>query len=352
MLRPEASIASSRSDANSSYDGKGGRPWGESLGGGPAPWCCDTYSPSRSRRMYRTPTTRTSRTNRTTATTAMAATLTATSGSGTSRPSAEGSRERSIGGVGIGVSLPTVLRVRTREPVADAGHREDVARLTRVGLDLATEVTHVDVDDAGGDGVLVPPHRRQDAVPREHLPGIACEEGEQVELRVRQRHLVRSTHHAPFGGVHRQPPEGETPAHSGARCCLTRLAEVRCHAGEQFAGPEGLVDEVVGADFQAEHDVDLVVLGGEDQHGNAVARATDLAADVESADVGQHEVEKNEVGVRLIECGEHAGAAVELGHRVALCLAGQADRLADQLVVLDDQHCGLTSIQRMILHNS
>src|ERR1700676_4648978 len=114
----------------------------------------------------------------------MAATLTATSGSGVSRPSAAVSRERSIGGVGIGVSLLTVLRVRTCEPVADAGHSEDVARLTGVGLDLAGEVAHVDVDDAGGDGVLVPPHRREDAVPREHLPGIAGEEGEQVKFRV------------------------------------------------------------------------------------------------------------------------------------------------------------------------
>src|SRR5476649_1032525 len=104
----------------------------------------------------------------------MAATLTATSGSGTSRPPADGPRERSIGGVGIGVSLLTVLRVRTREPVADAGHSEDVARLSGVGLDLAAEVAHMDVDDAGGDGVLVPPHRRQDARSEERRVGKEC----------------------------------------------------------------------------------------------------------------------------------------------------------------------------------
>ena len=63
---------------------------------------------------------------------------------------------------------------------------------------------------------------------------------------------------------------------------LLRLAHVRADAGEQLAGPERLVDVVIGADLQAEDDVDLLVLRAQDHHGHLVSGPPDLPADVES----------------------------------------------------------------------
>src|SRR6185437_13874212 len=81
-------------------------------------------------------------------------------------------------------------RAGVREPVPDAGYREDVVGPRRLAFDLAPQVADVDVDHPGLDGVFVTPDRVEDLLAAEHLAGVAGEEGQQVELGVRQLDLL------------------------------------------------------------------------------------------------------------------------------------------------------------------
>src|SRR4029077_12123546 len=81
-------------------------------------------------------------------------------------------------------------RPSVREPVADAGHGEDVVRTRGLRLDLPAQVPDVDVDDARLDGVFVAPDGVEDLLAAQDLAGVAGQEGEQVELRVGQLDLV------------------------------------------------------------------------------------------------------------------------------------------------------------------
>src|SRR5437660_6140183 len=91
------------------------------------------------------------------------------SASGAGRAEGWVSLGRSICGVattssllGNPAALAQPLRLQVGEPVADSRHGEDVARVPRVGFDLAPQVADVHVDDACLDRMLVAPHRAQD----------------------------------------------------------------------------------------------------------------------------------------------------------------------------------------------
>src|SRR5579864_7738209 len=99
--------------------------------------------------------------NSPTAITESAPTVSTDNGSGRRRSSAD-SPGSSIGGVR---TMPSVLcgplesasrsAAEPCEAVPDARHGENVTRLGRIGLDLASEVAHVDIDDPGLDRVFV-----------------------------------------------------------------------------------------------------------------------------------------------------------------------------------------------------
>ena len=72
-------------------------------------------------------------------------------------------------------------------------------------------------------------------------------------------------------------------------------AQQRTHPGEQLGEPERLGDVVVRARVEPDHGVDLVGPGGQDQHRHAVALGADAAAHFEPVQVGQADVENDQV---------------------------------------------------------
>ena len=74
-------------------------------------------------------------------------------------------------------------------------------------------------------------------------------------------------------------------------------AQVRANAGEQLGEPERLDQVVVGAGVQAGDDVELLVAGGEDEDREVGPRGSQPAAYVDAVDVGQSEVEHDQVDV-------------------------------------------------------
>ena len=138
------------------------------------------------------------------------------------------------------------------------------------------------------------PELLHDLLAREDLARVLDEQPQDLELRARQ--------------VDRLAPDGdEVPRQvdrDGAR--LDRLpvgpvaavelapAQLGAHPAEQLADRERLRHVVVGADLEAHDLVHLGVLGGQqdDRHG---ALGADLAADVEAALAGHHDVQDQEV---------------------------------------------------------
>ena len=80
------------------------------------------------------------------------------------------------------------------------------------------------------------------------------------------------------------------------RCARSPGAALhRADAGDELAEPERLHDVVVGADLQEPDAVELVLAGGDDDDRHVGAGA-DAAADLAAVEIGETEVEQDEVG--------------------------------------------------------
>ena len=76
-------------------------------------------------------------------------------------------------------------------------------------------------------------------------------------------------------------------------------AQHRADAKDQLADAERLDDVVVGAQLEADHAIDLLALCGQHHDrrlAGACLAAADPAADLGARDVGQHQVQQNDVG--------------------------------------------------------
>lgn len=242
------------------------------------------------------------------------------------------------------------------EAVARPAHSLDVDGLCGVWLDLLPDVADVHHDGrVVADGVEAP-DAREEALAAEDDAGMLREEGEELELEVRERDLAPALGHASARRV-----DDEIAAHEGRRdlrASLCRRApaprgladarvarEARLDAGDELVGAERLDEVVVGAEAEAADLVDVLALRRRHEDGHFALRA-DLAADGEAVEPRQHEVEHDEaVGrVRRALCrrrGERRRQALppvrgEIDGE-ALRLEIVALELADVLIVLDDQ---------------
>src|SRR5580700_7076466 len=119
--------------------------------------------------------------------------------------------------------------------------------------------------------------------------------------------------HPALGRVDDDVPEDEAAV--GRLVLAAQLlgsSELGADAREQLARTERLGDVIVGPDLQAEHYVYLVVLGAEDDHRHAIAGSTDLAADVETREIGEHQIEDDDVRMEDFEAGERLAGALRL----------------------------------------
>ena len=107
-------------------------------------------------------------------------------------------------------------------------------------------------------------------------------------------------------------------------------------AGRQLLGHHRLGDVVVGAGLQPGDQVVGVGLGGDDDDRHD-AVAAQLAAHVEPRQVGQAQVEQDEIRLPLLEQGQAGAAVGRLADLVPLVLEGQGEGDADGVVVLDEQ---------------
>ena len=114
-------------------------------------------------------------------------------------------------------------------------------------------------------------------------------------------------------------------------------AEDGADAGDQLGHAERLHEVVVGAELEPHDAIGLEPSGGEhdDRHPR---RRADRPADVAAVDVGQHEVEQDDV--RLVPAHRLEPRRAGRGDldSVPLALQRRSQRVRDGLLVLDDDH--------------
>ena len=180
---------------------------------------------------------------------------------------------------------------------------------------------------------LGPPHLLEDHPLRHHEAGVACEEGEDVELGRRQGDLLARPADAAAGDVDLEVAGRDDRRRRRER---RRPPQQRADAGEQLAGGERLGEVVVGALVQRRDLVGLVGAHRQDQDRRGHPRAQ-LAADLDAGAVGEHEVEHHEVRGRVDGLDERLVAG--RGHVQGVAARGEdgLERAADLLLVVDDE---------------
>jgi len=108
-------------------------------------------------------------------------------------------------------------------------------------------------------------------------------------------------------------------------------------AGQQFGEHKGLDEIIVGAEFQAGDPVLRGVLGGEKQdHGGTVAFAK-LAKNGQSVDLGEHDVEDDDVVLAIAGVPKRGLAVGGFIHGEAGLAKALNERLAKRLEIFDDE---------------
>ena len=113
-------------------------------------------------------------------------------------------------------------------------------------------------------------------------------------------------------------------------------AQQGAHAGDELAGREGLDEVVVGAELEADDAVLDLALGGEHDDGD-VGGLADGAAHALAGELGEHEVEDDQIEAVLLELLDRALAVAHAAHDVALALEVGRDGVADGLLVFDQE---------------
>src|SRR4051794_29155885 len=186
------------------------------------------------------------------------------------------------------------------EPERVPGSPDGADQRRPVAVELAAQVAHQRLHDIRVRLGVVGPHRRQDLRLGEDAAGVEQEVPQQVELSGRQVDRLAGPEHLVVLGVElevAEPEDAVAVTEAGA-------AEDRPDAGDDLAQAERLGQVVVGPGGEAEDLVLGGVAGRQEQHGHGHPLAAQPAGELEAVDVGQHDVEHDEIGAEPLDLVE------------------------------------------------
>src|SRR5918997_6110000 len=197
-------------------------------------------------------------------------------------------------------SQPLRFRGKKRllaEDIPDTPGGVDKLGVPGVALDLFAQVADVHVDRALV-AELVAPHPREQGAAREHPARVGGECYQELELRIRQVHVLAADGDPAAGQVDLQAVVVELvlALPRGHR----RPAHDRTHPRHELSYRERLGNVVVSPELQPHDPVDLVVLRREHDDRN-VALRPDSTAHLRAIYLGQHDVQDDEVRLVSLE---------------------------------------------------
>ena len=191
------------------------------------------------------------------------------------------------------------------------------------------------IHQTGVGRVPVAPDLLQEHLACEHLPRLARERDQQVELQRRQRDRLPVPLHGVPGHVDDQVTDGQL-----LRRGLLGTAKARTDAGHQLLGLERLDDVVIGPRLQTDHHVHGVALGREHDDGHPGLRP-DQAAHLDAVPSGQHQVEEHQIGLGLPESGQRLVAISYERRLKTFTTQHNPEHLGQCGVVVDDKDSSL-----------
>ncbi len=197
-----------------------------------------------------------------------------------------------------------------------------------------------DALDVRGDGVVVEHDVRRvhELLAVLHVAGMLREGVHDPELRQRKQHHLAVPLHLHAFGIERER------AATNDLIVLVRLAqgidaaEQRVHARAQVRQAQVLRQEVVGAEAQARHRVELAVARGEENDGQLGGQRPQLPAQLEAAFrlLGERDVDDREIRQPRGE-GRHGGRAIAVSaNRIAFARERRSVVVADGRLVFND----------------
>ena len=197
---------------------------------------------------------------------------------------------------------------------------------------LGAQRLDVGVHGAVGAVAVVAPGGLQQLLARVDAAGAAQQRAQQAVFAPgqRQRHAVQQD--ALACKVHLEP----------TRCAVAQgrrhraAPQQRLDARHQLARAERLAHIVVGAQFQAQHTVDLLVAGAQHQDGGRALRA-DLAAQVQPAAIGQAHVQHQQVKGAGLQGAAGVAQQQAMQHGEAIALQRVNDGPGNGRVVFQQQ---------------
>src|SRR5262245_44618258 len=227
------------------------------------------------------------------------------------------------------------------EGVTDTAHRLDERWRGGIVLDLVAQVAHVDVDRllVLVEGLVITQELQQLAS-RVHAARPRREVTQDLELRGGQADPALAALDAPALQVDHEVAVADDPAAGGVGEVAVGPTEECLDPAHQLAEAVRLRQVVVGAQLEADHLVDLVVAGGQDEDRRLRAGGTEPAEHLEAVDPGQPDVENHEIRGLVRREVEALFAAAGDRDLVALLLQRVLDAARDGELVFDDEDRG------------
>ena len=157
----------------------------------------------------------------------------------------------------------------------------------------------------------------------------------------REVHLLAVTGDAAFFGEQAQIGMLQDPSLTETTVAAPQQGAA---TGNQFAHAKGFDQVVIGTHLQAQDPIALTVTGTYHQDRDAVFALTDLTAEIKAIKPRQHQIQDHQGEGGPLGSMLHQGkgfAAITAGsHLVSLQDQGFANRVANRVVILDDQQGG------------
>ena len=194
------------------------------------------------------------------------------------------------------------------------------------------------IDESGIAEVLVPPHPFKQLIATQHRADMVGELTEQPILGTGHRDLdIVLRHHLPIT-VQRDIAEALHPTRLGTLGGRRELrpTQQRADAGGELLRDHRLGDVVIGPGLEPGHEILGLGLGRDDDDRNGRG-GPQRPADLEPREIGQPQVEQDEIRVMLTELHETRRPIGRLVAPVSLILKSEPEREPDRVVIRDEQ---------------